>query len=150
MSKTKLDIPYKCYYKIFAISSSLKDYRASYFINNALNISLKKVDNLIIDNKKKAEVYSYELQKDEDSDTIFDFFLINNKTIGKQLISSLKGFDYLFLIKSEEEINEQPNILSALKAIDQFQIVLDIDKLSARDNNIIEQNIIYNQEEKKS
>lgn len=145
MSKTKLNIPYKCFYKIFAISSSLKDYRASYFINNSLTIGLKKVDNLIIDNKKKSEVYSFELQKDEDSNIDFDYFLINNKTIGKQLISSLKGFDYLFLIKSEEEIPDQSAIFLALKAIAQFQIVIDVDKLSVRDNNIIEQNILYNQ-----
>jgi hypothetical protein len=150
MSKTKLDIPYKCYYKLFAISSSLKDYRASYFINNSLSISLKKVNNLIIDNKKKSEVYSFELQKDEDSDTNFDFFLINNKTIGKQLISSLKGFDYIFLIKSDEELTDQSETFKKLKAVNQFQIVLDIDKLSTRDNNIIERNVLYNQQDKKN
>lgn len=148
MSKTKLDIPYKCYYKIFAISSSLKDYRAAYFINNSLTISLKKVDNLIIDNKKKSEIFSYELQKDEESDANFDYFLINNKTIGKQLISSLKNFDYLFLIKSDTEIAQQDFLFKQLKTVEQFQVVLDIEKLSARDNNIIEQNILYNQEDK--
>lgn len=148
MSKTKVDIPYKCFYKIFAISSSLKDYRASYFINNSLNISLKKVENLIIDNKKKSEAYSYELQKDNITDENFDFFLINNKTIGKQLISSLKGFDYIFLIKSDKDIDAQNEIFLALKAIDQFQIVIDVNKLPVRDNNVIEQHILYSEQDK--
>lgn len=143
MAKTKIFIPYTCNYKIVAIASSLKDYRVSYLINEALEINLKKVDNLIIDNKKKSELFSFEQQNDLDSNSNFQYFLINNKTIGSQLLKSLKGFDYIFIIKSENDISIQEEIFLKFKELQKFKIVLKVDKLSPKDNSLIEKTIIY-------
>ena len=73
----------------------------------------------------------------------FLLVLIHNKSKGVFFLSSLKKFDFLLLIKSENEIENQDEIITLLKKQDHFQIVYKLDELSKRENNIIEKNLLY-------
>lgn len=130
-------------YKVIAIASALKNYRVTFFINDALQINLKSVDELTIDNKKDGKVFEYEKYEDIETDIDFEYLLFNNKTIGKQLLPSLKGFDYILIIKSENDITFQEEAYRKLKEIQEFKIVFKVLKLSPRDNSIVEKQIIY-------
>ncbi len=147
MAKEKLEISYYNDYKLIAIATSLKDYRVSFLINNTLGINLKKVENLKIDNKKKAQIYSYELHIDKSSNADIEYLLTNNKTVAKQLLPSLKGIDYVFILKADKEITTIDTVVKKIKAIKNFNMVLKIDKLSTRDRNLVEKEIIYKEKE---
>lgn len=147
MAKEKLEISYNNDYKLIAIATSLKDYRVSFLINTALDINLKKVANLKIDNKKKAQIYSYQLHIDKSSNADIEYLLINNKTVAKQLLPSLKGIDYVFILKSDKEITAIDTVVKKIKAIKNFNMVLKIDKLATRDRTLVEKEIIYKEKE---
>jgi len=143
MPKEKIVMPILYNYKVIAIASALKNYRVTFFINDALQINLKSVDELTIDNKKDGKVFEYEKYEDIETDIDFEYLLFNNKTIGKQLLPSLKGFDYILIIKSENDITFQEEAYRKLKEIQEFKIVFKVLKLSPRDNSIVEKQIIY-------
>lgn len=143
MTKEKLTYNYHLNYKIVAISTHLKDYRISFYINENLKIELKKIDNLSIDNKSKGTIQSFEQQYYEDIEAEKSFHLIHNKSKGLFFLNSLKKFDYLLLVKSENEIANHDDIIRLLKQQDHFQIIYKVDELSKREHSIIEKNLLY-------
>lgn len=143
MPKEKLTYKYHLNYKIVAISTHLKDYRISFYINESLNLELKKIDDLSIDNKNKGIIQSFEQQYYEDTETEKSFHLIHNKSKGLFFLSSLKKFDFILIVKSENEIEIQDEIIALLRKLDHFQIVYKVEELSKKENTIIEKNILY-------
>ena len=142
MSKIKIKIKATEYnFKLIGINTSLKSYRVSYIINSVLNINLKKIDDFEKDIKNKKEKQSFEFFKDENNE--IKYFLFENKTTGKELFRSYKGFDYVLLIKTEFEINFVETIIKKLKDTKKFKIVLSINTLMKIDENFIRKNILY-------
>lgn len=150
MAKEKVEISIEYNYKMIAIASSLKDYRVSYLINDALNINLKKVESLVIDNKTKSKVSVFDMQSDLETNKEKEFYLISNKIVGNYFLSSLKSFDFIFIIKDERQIENTEELYLKFKEINKFQIVLKIEKLSKRENKIVEDNLIYFKKENKN
>ncbi|MGB0886227.1 MAG: IPExxxVDY family protein [Chitinophagales bacterium] len=143
MSKEKIPYQYDFNYKIIAISTHLKDYRVSFFINECLGITLEKTEDLKVDYKSKNVIQSFEMQHFNQEEIETEFFLIHNKSSGVFFLPSLKKFDYLLLIKTENQINNQDKIIESLNENQHFQIVYKVAELSSRENNIIEKNILY-------
>lgn len=143
MTKDKISYQYNFNYKIIAISTHLKDYRTSFFINETLGITLERTEDLKVDYKTKNIVQSFEIQYFNQEETEVEYFLIHNKSNGVFFLPSLKKFDYLLLIKTENEINNQEEIIKNLGKNTHFQIVYKVNDLSSRENNIIEKNILY-------
>jgi len=142
MSKIKIKIQATEYnFNLIGINTSLKSYRVSYIINSVLGINLKKIDDFEKDIKNKKEKQSFEFFKDENNE--IKYFLFENKTTGKELFRSYKGFDFVLLIKTEFEINFVQSIIKKLKDTKKFKIVLSINKLMKIDENFIEKNILY-------
>lgn len=144
MTKDKITYQYVFNYKIIAISTHLKDYRVSFYINDLLNLKLKKVDDLVVDNKSEEQAQSFEQQVCSNSETETSYHLIHNKGSGFYFLPSLKKFDFILIIKTENEINNQDEIYETLKASSHFQIIYKVDALSRKENKIIETNILYN------
>lgn len=143
MKKDTLLYPFDLKYQIFAIASVLKDYRISFFINEMLKIDLKRVDDIHIDYKGKIKVEKFEQFFTEDELSQTSYFLVQNKSAGSLLLSSLKSFDYLLIIASENELENVELIHTQLKSIANIQIVHNVEKLSKNDQHKIEHNILY-------
>lgn len=142
--KETITYQYVLNYKIIAISSHLKDYRVSFYLNNLLGLNLTKIDNLIIDNKKKENTQSFEQQQFIDTQTELSYHLIQNKTQGGYFLPSLKKFDYLLILKSENEIENYEEIFEKIRQSDRFLIAYKASELSKKENKIIETYILYN------
>lgn len=143
--KEKITYQYVFNYKIIAISTHLKDYRVSFYLNEILGLKLKKIDNLVVDNKSDANAQSFEQQQYTDDETLTSYHLIHNKASGVFFLPTLKKFDFILLLKTENEIENQDNIFDLLKASNHFQIVYKVDSLARKENKIIETNILYNE-----
>lgn len=143
MAKNKISYQYVFNYKVIAISTHLKDYRVSFYLNSLLNLKLKKVDDLIVDNKSEANAQSFEQQTYIDKDTETSYYLIHNKGTGVFFLPTLKKFDFLFILKTENEIENQEETLNILKNSSHFQMVYKVASLSKKENKIIETNILY-------
>jgi len=148
MSKIKINIPaFEYFFKLIGINTPLKAYRVSYIINSALDIDLVKTDDIKIDIRKKKEKHSFELLKDEKSEV--KYFLFNNKTIGKELFRTYKGFDFVLLVKFHKEINFVDDIVKKLKEPKKFKIVLNSSNIKKIDENYIKKEFLYKNIEKK-
>lgn len=143
MSKDKLTYQFSFNYKIVAISTHLKDYRVSFYLNKLLDLKLKKIPNLVVDNKAEESAQTFELQHYTIEEETTEYFLIHNKNMGLCFLPSLKHFDFLLLIKAENEINNQDQIIEKLKISTHFQVVYKVENLSKKENTIVEKNILY-------
>lgn len=143
MAKEKISYQYVFNYKIIAISTHLKDYRVSFYLNDLLALKLKKIDDLVVDNKTEANAQSFEQQQYKDQGKEIYYHLIHNKGSGVFFLPSLKKFDFIFIIKTENNIENQDEIFNILKASQHFQILFKVDSLSKKENKIIETNILY-------
>lgn len=147
MSKIKVNIePFEYFYKIIGIASPLKAYKVSYFINSALKINLKRIEDFKVDIKNKKESNSYEQYKDNEQN--ISYLLFNNKAIGKNLFKTYKGLDYVLLVKQDSQINFADKIIKDIKETKMFNIVFIAPKVSKTDETLINKNILYTDLEK--
>lgn len=121
-------------FQLIGIVSQLKDYSLAYFINQNLDVELKKYDNLNFENCDGIILnFSWYCHKDEH--LLADFHLISNSSVTGKLIPSKKEMDYFVLLKdfpSEEYSNE---ILPKMREIQNVQAVfkLEINKIKNAD-----------------
>lgn len=143
MTKEKLTYHFSFNYKIIAISTPLKDYKVSFYLNELLDLKLKKIANLTIDNKAKESAQTFELQYFMAEEEAIAYYLIHNKNLGLHFLPSLKQFDFLLILKTENEINNQDEIITKLKSSSHFQVVFKVESLNKKENVIVEKNILY-------
>ena len=110
--KNEINIPEK----VIGISSQISDYHVAWEINNILDISLFKLSEKKITDKKSNKEIPVKLYYFKD-DNSRKYYLLENNTNGKNLFLSLKHIDYLFIIDPEsEDVKEYVTKLSVPKA----------------------------------
>ena len=131
MKKTiKLKAEYDYNFHLLGIISKAKEYTLSWAINNSLGIELKKEEDLFIDikNDKELKVSNYGYQTESTG-----YYLIKNKLEeeieGEQVIfaPSLKTFDYILKIESDNSNPSINDIYNIFRTVDQIQSVLKLD-----------------------
>lgn len=133
LAKEKLTYQEQFFYETIAIATYLKDYRASFFVNQKLFVALEKIEDLKIDQKAKSlsKVYAQFSHKDELSGV--KYYLIANKSLKGALFSSLKNFDFVFIVLSDEDDIDVYSLLDKLREIPDFQAALHVNKMSKKD-----------------
>lgn len=143
MGKDKLTYQFSFNYKIVAISTYLKDYRVSFYLNELLDLKLKKIANLIVDNKAEESAQTFELQYYTSEEEAVEYYLIHNKSTGLYFLPTLKQFDFLLILKSENDLNNHDQIIEKLKSSSHFQVIYKVENLTKKENLIVEKNILY-------
>lgn len=133
LAKEKLTYQEQFFYETIAIATYLKDYRASFFVNQKLFVALEKIEDLKIDQKAKSlsKVYAQFFHKDELSGV--KYYLIANKSLKGALFSSLKNFDFVFIVLSDEDDIDVYSLLDKLRDVPDFQAALHVNKMSVKD-----------------
>lgn len=108
---------------LIAITSQLKDYVLCFKLNRQLNISLYKIDELIIESNFKEFFFSRYQYQIPESET--DVYLLANKGDLGYLVPEMKGVDYFIIIRNYiskeevehliDEINKLPEVLAAIE-----------------------------------
>ncbi|MFY0652710.1 MAG: IPExxxVDY family protein [Cyclobacteriaceae bacterium] len=130
MKTIRLKAEYDYDFQLLGLISKAKEYTLSWAINKNLDISLKKEDDIqiILKNEKELKVSNYSYRTDTSS-----LFLIKNKLEeeidGEQAIfaPSLKTFDYLLKIESDDSISSLDDIFNSIRSVNQIQSVLKLD-----------------------
>lgn len=142
MLKNTIPYPYQYNYKLIGIATHLKDYRAAFFLNEVLPITLSKREDLTFSIKNKAKHYSFEKQAFFDEENSIKYILLQNKNGGNLFLKSLKNFDFIFIVKTENEIDFINDIAQKIKSIDNFSVVHIINKLTKTEQNLIKTQLI--------
>lgn len=101
-------------YLLFGFASNLKDYRVTFFINKALGIDLRRLDDLIIIPQGRKESCNYSFYYYEDHELKTDYFMISNHHPDAKLIPEWKQTDYFLLLHGEMRQDEQKALIKKL------------------------------------
>lgn len=135
MSKKILRVDYNFDFSLIGISSSARDYRLCWYINNNLPLKFARIDDVLIYSEFGEESY-HSCFKYSLPNTETDLYLLTNRSSVMHLLPELKETD--FFILSTEDINEedQKEIIQLLNKIDAIQTAYPIDpnNLKSREN----------------
>jgi len=111
------------------------DYKLSFRLNNKLNISLKNIDPVTIQDE---EGKFFQFSKFSDSRLAPDliFQLISNRMGKNYLLKKLTNIDYLLLIHDSEKNIRPENIISQIREIESITGVFNIDSKTLKDKNL--------------
>jgi len=123
---------------LLGISSSENDYRLSWEMNKALEISLKKGTDHITKKKEIEQVFLVYTFYDEE--VFLQYSLIANKSEKGYLIEELRNIDYFLQIHGDLSDNQKQQIISSIKNIKGVSGIfkLDINTLKSKNRLIIE------------
>jgi hypothetical protein len=141
MGKNKLQITYDFNFTLIALTVNLKPYRLAWFLNEKLDFSLAKQENIVLEfaANKKLAIVNYEHKTEYRT-----FKLLKNRAeegtelFNAYLLPELKNFDYFLLLENESSTFDENVFLNKIKEIPfvQFAMKVDLDSLKSRDNLI--------------
>ena len=139
MKKNKLDGGYAIDFELFGLVCNKKEYKLAWHLNQALEISLIKQDDVRVEDAGKTSIlisnFLYE--------TEFVFFeLLQNKLVGggniknQMLMPELKQFDYLIKFKDQTGELTSENVTAIIKEIPiiEYAMRLNFDTLKSKEN----------------
>lgn len=130
MSKQKrhvLTLENEIDFDLVGICSHHSDYRLAWGINQELQSSLAKSDELFVVTSKKGQelsAHSYHFWNDEEN--LIEFYLIKNKCEGKFLLPEKNQIDY-FLFLRNNSVLEPGEIVEKLKRINSVMAAYEMD-----------------------
>ena len=139
MKKTKLDGGYIIDFELFGLVCNKKEYKLAWHLNNALDISLKKQEDIKIEYADNTAIlisnFAFE------TDYLF-FELLQNKLIGsgnlknQLLMPELKQFDYLLKFKDETDEITSESVNTIIKDIPiiEYAMRLNFETLKSKEN----------------
>lgn len=133
MKKIKLTYSPDYEFILIGISCHENDYRLAWSINNDLDLTLSKKDDIKIFNKKYSETQNFSVFSHNDETNLTLYNLISNRCKNGFLIKDYNKFDYFLQIYgelSESDINE---ILNKMKRNNDIIIagMLDLRKIKS-------------------
>lgn len=141
MKKSKLFVSYEYDFELLGITSSAKEYKLAWSINNTLHIRLLKNEDLIIDfNDGKKIIISNYIYKTENS--ILRLFRNRSFDTGSEiqnyLLPELRNFDFLIFIKGFEDTYLLEDLISDLRGSLEIMYIqrIDVMNLKSKDNLI--------------
>ncbi|WP_370089602.1 IPExxxVDY family protein [Ekhidna sp.] len=139
MKKNKLDSGYAIDFELFGLVCNKKEYKLAWYLNQALEISLIKQDDVRIEYADKTSIlisnFLYE--------TEYVFFeLLQNRLVGggniknQLLMPELKQFDYLIKFKDQTGELTSENVNAIIKEIPiiEYAMRLNFDTLKSKEN----------------
>jgi len=125
--KLKIDSGYSSDLMVIAISSLLRDYRISFFINNILPLRLKKYYDVLGNHEDTEFNTCFSFYFYNDSDNLTEYYLVSLKDVENFVVNSLKNADYLFIIKSSV-LRVKPELyIKSLMKIKNVQLAFNVD-----------------------
>ena len=118
---------------IIGISTPMKDYRLTWFMNKVLNFKLSKQKDITVYNEKKERLSSFSFYCDEQYENMLVFYFISNRNAESEVLAyEQKQIDFLFLIKGPLKKIQLDEILQNIKSISNIQTAFLIDDSSIK------------------
>lgn len=139
--KTKLYVPYEYDFDLIGVSTTVKEYKLAWAVNNLLNIRLVKNKDLEIAFKNDTFViisnYIYETENSV-------FRLLKNRSFeqgaGSQgfLVPELKDFDYIVLVSGYEDTLSFDELIQKMKTLTEIDYLqrISVNQLKSKENLI--------------
>ncbi|MCK5846378.1 MAG: IPExxxVDY family protein [Bacteroidales bacterium] len=120
-----LDIEEEINYSVIGITSNLKDYRLTFYINKLPNIQFKRVEPFVFHHKNIA--FTYSLYVYVDNKNLRNYYLISNKDRSVKLVPKFQHFDYLLIMDGEIDEDYINDLTKELKASNYITLTSVVD-----------------------
>ena len=139
MKKNKLDGGYSIDFELFGLVCNKKEYKLAWHLNNAMDISLVKQDDIKIEYADNTSILisNYLYQTDYLMIELLQNKLVGSGSIVKQLLMpELKQFDYLLKFKDETDELTSENVNAIIKEIPiiEYAVRLNFETLKSKEN----------------
>lgn len=144
MSKFKLEDDFFDEVLFIGISTSLKDYQLSFFINKSLYTNFKKMLDFSGDyfSKKEKSLFSFYYFKN--NDLFSEYFLLSNKCNNTSLLlSGYKQANFFLIIKSNVMKGKTAEIITTLRKIKNIFLAFNIEISNIKNINTLLNEIDY-------
>lgn len=131
--KLSVQVDYFENYHLLGLVSNLKDYTLTFFINNLLELDLKKYDDL---KPEPFGEHAYSWYCHWRKEEIVSYYLVGNHHLKGKLVPAQKNFDFFILIKNGDD-QKAKGIATKLRTIDKVTGVFKLDMTKIKDMNII-------------
>ena len=139
MKKNRLDGGYAIDFELFGLVCNKKEYRLAWYLNEAIDISLKKQEDIKIEysNNTKILISNFKYETD-----FLLFELLQNKLVvgsgarNQLLMPELKQFDYLLKFRDQTSELTSENVNAIIKQIPivEYAMRLNFDNLKSKEN----------------
>src|SRR5690554_6473063 len=141
VKKTKLFVPYEYEFDLIGITTTVKEYKLAWSINNLLNIRLVKDKDLEIAFKNDTFVVISNFIYETENSVLR---LLKNKSFGQgagshgYLVPELKDFDYIVLISGFEDTFSTEELIQKFRTLSEIDFLqkINVDQLKSRENLI--------------
>lgn len=127
MKKIKLEYTQKYDFHLIGISTSEKEHKFIWGLNNLLGIQLSKIDDHHVYHKKLIDQQEFTVFNYSDDITFIDYRVIANKSENGILLEELRTIDYFLIINGEYEDDFISSLQAKLKSADSIQASFIID-----------------------
>ena len=113
-------------YTLIGISTQLRDYRLSFLVNQALEFSLAKFEDISIvpDGKKEPVCFSIFSYRDEDQFT--NYHLLSNRAGDQFLIPKYRHSDYILFVEGKLKKSRKSELMARIRQIANVLAVFEI------------------------
>lgn len=131
MSKKILRIDYNFEISVIGISSTARDYRLCWFINNSLPIKFVRIDDLLIYSDFGEESY-HSCYKFSMINSETDLYLLTNKSGNSFILPEIKETDFIIVSTESLSDEDQRDFLQLLNKIEVVITAYSIDPYSLK------------------
>jgi hypothetical protein len=124
--KSLLEPAYEPVDLLLGITTTLRDYRLAHFLNKALGIDLKSIDDLPVYIEKLQRITRFPLFWHYHKHLRSDFFLTANSNGELLMLPTLKNFNYFLIVKGDAPDNHFDEVPKRLRDIQGIQAVFPI------------------------
>ncbi len=140
MKVKKLIVDYEYDFELYGLTTSLKDYKVAWLINQQINIRLTRSKDYHLEySSGEVNIINYSYQR-----TYSELRLFMNKaayeedSVQSYMVDEMKHFDYFIQVKGIIHTFTAADLLQELRAIEGVQLInqIDIEKLKSIDHFI--------------
>ena len=121
-------------FKLFAISTTLREYQLSYQIQKSFFLKLKREADIEVNYPKKNMIANFSRYSCSVELLQREFHLLANKYKGNIFIPELKFADYLFIVKGDC-CGEEVDFMQQLKGILDVQAIKNVEVVDLKSRN---------------
>lgn len=130
--KSLLEPAYEPVDLLVGITTTLRDYRIAHFLNKALDIDLKAIDDLPVYLEKLKHTARFPIFWYYHRHLRSDFFLAANSNGEMLMLPTLRNFNYFLIIKGDAPDNRFSDVPKLLREIQGIQAVYPIEPESVK------------------
>ncbi|MFA5417819.1 MAG: IPExxxVDY family protein [Bacteroidales bacterium] len=134
-------------YRLIAIVTSLKDYRFTFYLNQALGIDLVHYDDIAYA-RTGTVMCTYPWFYFHDHHLHTSYYLIGNKHIGGPMLATVKEADYFVLVKSPIDDDQIMQLVTGIRSIENVVTAFEVQIQTVKDiNSVLDTNELHEMEQ---